>query len=222
MVVSKRDQNRIEQRQRILESARLLFASQSFDEVTVADIARDAKVARATVFNYFPSKRALIDSITDDVLAYYGGMLDRALADDTTPTPTLLRAIFEHMGEGIEGIQRFYKGVFREIAKLQVGLDEGEAASHTRELSVSRLAALMARGQERSDISPDHSSENLAYAFDSLAHGTIVNWLYTDPDKSLRDRMRRAVDILLGGVAIGPAAVRSDEPLPDVSHPAGL
>jgi AcrR family transcriptional regulator len=169
------------------------------------------------VFNYFPSKRALIDSITDDVLGYYSGMLDRAQADETTPTPTLLRAIFDHMGEGIEGIQQFYKGVFREIAKLQVGLDEGEAASHTRELSVGRLAALMERGQERGEISSDHTPKDLAYAFDSLAHGTIVHWLYDDPSRSLRERMRRAVDILLGGVAIGPAAQRSDEPLPDVS-----
>ena len=102
MAVSKRDRNRIEQRTRILDAARGLFAGQGFDEVTVADIARHAGVARATVFNYFGSKRALIDAITEEVLAYYSGLLDRALADEQSPTPMLLRAVFDNMGQGIE------------------------------------------------------------------------------------------------------------------------
>lgn len=214
--VSKRDQNRIEQRARILKSARMLFSSQGFEEVTVADIARHAGVARATVFNYFASKHALIDAITEDVLAVYSAMLDQALADDRSPTPALLRALFDQMGEGIEQLQRFYKGVFREIAKMQVGLEEGGASANAREVALRRLAALLARGQARGEISAEFAAQDLALAFDSLTHGTIVQWLYDDPSKSLRERMGRAVEIYLGSVATGPGAVRQ-EPLPDLS-----
>ncbi len=217
-MVSKRDQNRIEQRARILDAARSLFASQGFDDVTVADIARHAGVARATVFNYFASKHTLIDAITEEVLAYYAEMLDRAQADERSSTAALLRALFDHMGEGIEQLHGFYKGVFREIAKMQVGLDEGGASAKARELTVGRLAVLISRGQTRGEISAEHTAEDLAYAFDSLTHGTIVHWLYGDPSKSLRDRMGRAVEIYLGSVATGPGAVR-EEPLPDLSDP---
>ena len=220
MAVSRRDQKRIEQRDRILDAARSLFAAQGFDEVTVADVARVAGVARATVFNYFASKHALIDAITEEVLNYYGQMIEMALADHESATPMLLRGIFDIMGEGIEQLHQFYRSVFREMAKMQVGLDEGGSAAHARELAVTKLASLMARGQTRGEISSDHAPEDLASAFDSLAHGTIVSWLYDDPSKSLRDRMGCAVAIFLGGVATDAAAGRRG-PLPDL-HPSGF
>jgi AcrR family transcriptional regulator len=216
--MGKREQNRIEQRARILDSARSLFAAEGFEQVTVSDIARSAGVARATVFNYFPSKHALVDAITEDVLGYYGRMLERALADDETPTSTLLRALFDHMGDGIEHLQQYYRGVFREIAKMQIGLDEGGSTAAERHLCAGRLAAIMRRGQERGELTREHTAEDLAHASDSLSHGTIVQWLYDDASKSLRDRMGRAMEIFLGGAAIG-ALPRRDEPLPDLGDP---
>jgi AcrR family transcriptional regulator len=49
-------------RQLIADTARRLFAERGFEAVTVAEIAREAEVAQATVFNYFPTKEALFYS----------------------------------------------------------------------------------------------------------------------------------------------------------------
>jgi len=46
-------------RQHIADTAFALFADRGFDQVTVAEIARHAQVAEATVFNYFTSKEDL-------------------------------------------------------------------------------------------------------------------------------------------------------------------
>jgi AcrR family transcriptional regulator len=46
-------------RQLIARTAWQLFADRGFDRVTVAEIARVAQVAEATVFNYFPTKEDL-------------------------------------------------------------------------------------------------------------------------------------------------------------------
>jgi AcrR family transcriptional regulator len=47
-------------RQLIADTAWRLFAQRGFDEVPVAQIAREAEVSEATVFNYFPTKEDLV------------------------------------------------------------------------------------------------------------------------------------------------------------------
>jgi AcrR family transcriptional regulator len=47
-------------RERLVETAAGLFHERGFEAVTVADIARAAEVAEQTVYNYFPTKEALV------------------------------------------------------------------------------------------------------------------------------------------------------------------
>ena len=46
-------------RQLIADTAWRLFADRGFDQVSVAEVAREARLAEATVFNYFPTKEDL-------------------------------------------------------------------------------------------------------------------------------------------------------------------
>jgi AcrR family transcriptional regulator len=211
-----RDQDREAQRARIVDAALALFGTRGFEAVTMAEVAEQAGVARATVFNHFGSKRALVEAIIEGVLAYWDSMLERALADEATATPTLVRALFDHMGMGIEQFHGFYRGVFREIVKIQVGLEEGGAAARVRERALARLERLLARGQERGELARSIDAADLACAFDSLANGTITHWLYDDTSGSLRERMGLAAEVFLGRVA---AAADRSEPLPDLSAP---
>src|SRR5215510_11715960 len=82
----------------ILDAAQRLFAARGLHEVTMTEVAEAAGVARATVFNQFGSKHALVDAITAEVLDGYVLLLEGALADRETPTPVLVRALFEAMG----------------------------------------------------------------------------------------------------------------------------
>jgi len=203
------EQSRSDQRARIVETARRLFARDGVDDVTMAEVAAEAGVARATVFNHFGSKHALVEAITEDVIAHYQGMLRNALADTTSPMPELVRALFDGMGAGIEEDRRFYRGVFREIAKVRLGLDEGGPGEEAGKAALELLAKLLARGQERGELSRALRVEDLASAFDSLVNGTIMHWLYADAADPLRQRMQRAADIFLGAAAVAPTSSRS-------------
>src|SRR5947208_7810449 len=68
-----RERKKQQTRQLIADTARRLFAERSFEEVTVADVARAADVSEATVFNYFPTKEDLfysgLEAFEEELLA---------------------------------------------------------------------------------------------------------------------------------------------------------
>lgn len=207
--------SRDEQSQRILDSAFARFSELGFEEVTMADVAAAAGVARATVFNHFRSKQGLVDAITERVLLAYRDMLDAALAREDVPTPVLVRALFDGMALGIELTRRIQRGIFREIARLLLGFEEGGPAQRANEENQARVAKLFARGQERGEIRGSESPERIASAMGALSNGTITEWLYDDGGDSLRERMRAAAEILVSGCAMDGAATR-DLPLPEL------
>lgn len=55
-----RERKKQRTREHIAQVARELFAARGFDAVSVSEIAREADVAQKTVFNYFPTKEALV------------------------------------------------------------------------------------------------------------------------------------------------------------------
>jgi AcrR family transcriptional regulator len=57
-----RERKKQKTRSLIANTARRLFAERGFDGVSVAEIARNADVSEATVFNYFPTKEDLFYS----------------------------------------------------------------------------------------------------------------------------------------------------------------
>ncbi len=190
-------------RRRVLDAALGMFSDRGFDDVTMTDIAAAAGVARATVFNYFGSKHSLVETITETVLDAYRAMLDEALADSETPTPDLLRRLCRDMALGIEDTRRFYRSVFREIARIHLGLDEGSVAQRANEQTLARVRALIERGRQRGDITSDRSADGLASAFHALTNGTITSWLYRDTTEPLEPYLAEAAEVFLGAVA-GP------------------
>ena len=204
----------IASRLRILEAARDLFAEHGSLDVTMGDVAVRAGVSRATVFNHFGSKHALVEGVTEEVFAGYGSILDRALEDRATPTPVLIRSLFDIMARGIGQNRGFYRTVFREIARVNLGLEEGGVAQRSRERAIERLVHLLTRGQARGELVTSFDANHLAVAFDSLVFGTLTHWLYTDESTPLEEPMRVAAEIFLGRVEAEAAAEPWDGPDP--------
>jgi AcrR family transcriptional regulator len=125
-----RERKKAQTRRLIAETARRLFLERGFEEVTVAEVARKAKVAEKTVFNYFPAKEDL----------FYGGLEE--FEED------MLAAVRDR-DPGTSVIAAFRDFVMKRRGALQLR-DEGEATAKLRLVSrvITESPALLARERE--------------------------------------------------------------------------
>ena len=192
----------------ILKTAEILFAREGLEAVSMEDIARNAKVSRATVFNHFRSKRLLLDEITARSLRNYRDLLGQALENAETPTPRLLMDMFATMAQRLEANRDLYREVFPEIRKVSMGLDPQGVSPGLRREAVVHLIAIFERGRTRGDISTAHPAHALAVAYDSLLSGAVTWWLQDPAGAPLAPLLGELLQIFLEGVAPAHAALR--------------
>lgn len=64
-------------RQRILDAALALFSARGYDSVSVGEIAKAVGIKAPSLYNHFPSKRAIFDAIVEATAAQYEADTDR-------------------------------------------------------------------------------------------------------------------------------------------------
>ncbi|NLE45386.1 MAG: TetR/AcrR family transcriptional regulator [Chloroflexi bacterium] len=63
--LSRREQKKVEIRQRLVDAASNLFRKYGYEQTTIARITRTAEVAKGTFFNYFESKEAILPALVE-------------------------------------------------------------------------------------------------------------------------------------------------------------
>jgi AcrR family transcriptional regulator len=118
-------------RARILAGAERLFREQGFDSTSTRDLAREARIAAGTLFNYFPTKEAL-------ALTLLGDALDRAREtwlEHRRAGASLDDDLFGHIAAGLRELasyRRFLAEVLETaLSPFRNATDEG--ASNLRE-----------------------------------------------------------------------------------------
>jgi AcrR family transcriptional regulator len=127
-----RERKKVQTRQLIADTAWRLFADRGFERVTVAEVAREAQVAVATVFNYFPTKEELFFSR----LEAFGAGLVEAVAGRAPGEPAL--AAFRRQLLGAGGL----------LAQVEAGDDQALERLRTMNRVIADSPALRAREQQ--------------------------------------------------------------------------
>lgn len=150
--MSLRDQKREATRQRIQAAARQLFLSQGFADTTLDQVAAAAEISRASLFNYFPGKPALLESLGQDLEARMLGALRHYRQKHNLPSETLA-ALFTHAAQVLEQTSGLTRLLFTQandgvgfpgvLAEFQSLVEAGQAQSQWRsDIAAERLAEL--------------------------------------------------------------------------------
>ncbi len=195
---TRRAQATLERRARIQRAALALFDANGLEATTVTDVARHAGVSRATFFNHFPNKEAVL-------VAWFAEVLEGVQHD--------LAQVLEE-GDPFEALFRFFDALagFTEAHRARVlplmyellnpDLERSRRAFLALPLA-QLLRRLLARAQQRGQVRPDFSHGRLARVLANTYVLTALQWAAYRQERSVRDELRSALTLALDGMRAG-------------------
>ncbi|MCT8136720.1 TetR/AcrR family transcriptional regulator [Anaerobacillus sp. CMMVII] len=156
-------QRRREQKKRnILEAALDLFMKHGVQKVSIAEIAKEAKVSQVTIYNYFESKHNLIH----EIFIYY---VDKAVEDfekvihaNITFPEKIQKLIFNKKEVATQINEEFYQYLMKEYS-------EGNYIEKIyAEKAIPYFNQLFLEGKEKGYIDPNLSNEAILFYINML------------------------------------------------------
>jgi AcrR family transcriptional regulator len=126
-------------RTRLLDAARTVFAAQGYHAASMNDVAREAGVAKAGLYHYFPGKHALLEALHEDLWADGADRLERAAR------PRDLRQAFATFGaQYLAYFSEPHRAQLMRIA-LNISVVEPQLLSQSSGAKMPRLHDALAR-----------------------------------------------------------------------------
>lgn len=136
---ARKDEDKEARRRQLLDEALALYQDTSYGAVKMADVAERARLAKGTVFLYFPTKEALFLALLEDLLFAWFGKLDGLLQGDGPWTgPRLARTVTQSL-DGEEALTRL-------LALLQTVLEQNVTVEQARRFKERLLEAQLRAG----------------------------------------------------------------------------
>lgn len=191
-------------RREILDAARRVFARHGFTRGVVDAIAKEAGLAKGTIYLYFGSKKEIYKAVLQsDMEALKKRNLERI--DAAASLKEKLRAFIVSRLENAEEKREFFRIMDSEPGSLSY--TRGQYREWLRE-PVLRLAAALAEASSRGEVRP-FPPEKTAWAVADMTRGSIQRRLLGHGESTLGQE----ADFLLAFVwaALGPGAAPSQE-----------
>ncbi len=195
----RRQRKRAQTANHLAATAFRLFEAHGFETVAMEQIAAEADVAKATLYNYFPVKEALIaHCFREDIAA---GMVDRAAALTAHETFEARMRYLLCESAAWHSARKAYLPHYLRYLTSQARY--GEEAPQVKSLdSGSRqiLTLMFAAAQASGEVDTRQTAAQIAWSFEYLLFGAVAAWL-TDPSMDLTARFLAAFDLTMRGMA---------------------
>lgn len=181
-------------RDRIYTAAIELIRERGYDAVTMADIARAAGVARASVFNHFPAKLAFLGEWFE---RFTRQILNEASEQAGNSAWARLVRVLEVMGKGAHA----NKDIIVHVASLAMG--HGPLAATEAELDDELqlfFVAIIRDGQSAGEIDPELDAEFLADMWVGLLTVTAHDWVNRGQRSNLSADLTNRFGTLFRGI----------------------
>ncbi len=195
MPLSRRERNKYETRRRLLSAARTLFAERGVSGTTIDDLAEAADVSRATFFNYFPSKDAVVSALHDGHMQKLGALIDGLLEREMT-TNERIRLVLEDVTDATHRFREYLRAgeLERDPAREQISPERTEQFHDQIRRVLDRG---IADGEVRTDFSAHFLAQTVAAVYiSSVQYSRPPAADNTDNTDSFDDALRFIAEAL--------------------------
>jgi AcrR family transcriptional regulator len=147
-----RERNKQKVTQRIVAAAMELFKARGCQQTTMDDIADKAEISRGTLFNYFPSKDALLLPWGQEVLEQYIHPKLTAYLETQPKTSQVLEFLFANISENVLAAPDIIRAFMGEAVKPKNKAHIERARTGMLEILIQVLRYGQGRGEVRTDI----------------------------------------------------------------------
>jgi AcrR family transcriptional regulator len=197
----KREQTKLQNRQIILDAARLVFAELGYGAATVRDIIRATPLASGTFYNYFKSKEEVYQAIRDEVALAIRPRLHEERMKATTVEEFItctFRTFFEFVaGDGVN-----FRTIRHSADTTRVRMDTPEVIAGFEELR-SDIETAIAKG-----LFPPINADYLMAAIVGVAFEVAERMLQREPHDPAA-AAEFAAALLIGGVRVLPCTAEA-------------
>ncbi|MCB1438129.1 MAG: TetR/AcrR family transcriptional regulator [Rhodobiaceae bacterium] len=204
--MSKREANKAEKLLRIRHAAQELFEQRGYDDTTMREIARQAKVALGTLFLYASNKRDLLFLIANETMEEAVSQAARLCSADHGLIDNFMTLTILHLR--IFGRQpALFRLVLRELLFYDSG-EQGRRATRNRARMLELIANWVAAAEGCGEIDLPQPPDFIAWMLFSVMQAELRRWIALE-EQDLEDGIRHcwaAAALLLNGFARAPVA----------------
>lgn len=199
--LSRREREKITQRNEMLAAALDLFSNKGYHNVTMHEIAEAAEFAIGTLYKFFKNKEELYKSLCLELSERFDAAIEKALSEGDNELEKLRnyvtakgRVFQKHVA-----VIRIYIAETRGASfNIKGGLDNELRERH--EVMVKLLASVFEAGMNKKIFKKIAEPYHLAVALDSLTKSFLLLWLESPELQPYPDDPDVILNILLKGL----------------------
>lgn len=188
--LNRRERKKLQTRNSIIATAKKLFEKKGFQEVIIDEIAETVDISRATFFNYFASKDALLEAIAIEESNDLVEMLQSDELSEESVKGRLRHLLLRLTDDTVNYL------LLTNTIILTTALNHN-ASDASEELLYSIFIKEIDKGRKTGEIQSPLSAQELAAVLFGSYYGVMTLQFSDDNPDATKKRMRRVVDELL-------------------------
>jgi AcrR family transcriptional regulator len=201
--LSRREREKLRQRQEIMDAALGLFCEKGYHNVSMHEIAKEAEFAIGTLYKFFRGKESLYEALMLDLSDKFRSVLGEAVEkgpDAAARLRNYVAAKGKVFCDNAKIIRLYFSETHGAGFSVFSGLDR-EIRNRRKEF-LNRLAVVFKEGMEEGLFAPIASPFVLAVALDSLVNAFLFMWLEDPLNHPFPEDPNAILDILFRGLLI--------------------